>query len=190
MRGLFLWVGCVLALSAPAVAQPAGHAKSLAAVAAPPGFRDACRRYAWLCRAEASSARPLSDARLLALADRVNAQVNGAIVQVDDRVNYDVAEYWSLPDNGRGDCEDLALLKTKMLLEAGVDPKRVMMAIVLDRRGNNHAVLLLRLDAGDVMLDSLSDRVAPWHRSGYTFLAKQTSGNKAQWGALLSVAGQ
>jgi predicted transglutaminase-like cysteine proteinase len=60
------------------------------------------------------------------------------------------------------------------------------MAIVLDRRGDNHAVLLLRLSSGDVVLDSLANRITPWNRSHYTFLAKQTSSNKAEWGVLLS----
>lgn len=187
---MLFWAVCVLTQPEPASAQSAGqaHARVLSAVEAPPGFDDACQRYAWLCHAAVGSLRPISDAELLALAGSINQRVNRAIAQLDDRRNYGVAEYWTLPDNGRGDCEDLALLKMKLLLERGVDARLLLMAVVLDHRGDNHAVLLLRLNSEDVMLDSLTDGIAPWSRSGYTFLAKQTSGDKARWGALLSMA--
>jgi len=190
MRVMVLWAIGLLALSGSAAAEPPAHAEGGFAVEAPPGFREACGRYAWLCRADPGHTQQLSDARLLGIATRVNARVNRAIMQVDDSVNHGAAEYWALPRNGRGDCEDIALLKMKLLLEEGVLSKDLVMAIVLDRRGDNHAVLLLRLESGDVMLDSLTETIALWHRSGYRVLARQAIANKSQWEALLPAAGQ
>jgi len=184
MRGKVLAVIGVLGLGSPAAAG------NLPAVGAPPGFDDACRRYEWLCRGESRAASSLADEQLLGLAARVNGQVNWTITQVDDSVTYGVAEYWALPVNGRGDCEDLALLKMKMLLDLGVDPKLLLMAVVIDRRGANHAVLLLRLVSTYVILDSLTGTIAPWQRSGYRLLARQSVANRDQWEALLPAAGQ
>lgn len=177
----------VVAVGEPAAAQSnAGvHAKVTSAVAAPPGFRDACSRYGWLC-ANRSARATMSDEQLLAHAQEVNRHVNGSVTEVSDLANYGVPERWSLPYNGRGDCEDFALLKKKMLLDRGVDPRRLMMAVALDRRGDNHAVLLVRLNSGDVVLDNLNSRIVPWSRTGYTFLAKQMSSDKSSWGVLLS----
>ena len=57
---------------------------------------------------------------------------------------------------------------------------------LLDRRGNNHAVLLARLDSGDFVLDNLSGSVKAWHRTGYTFLARQNFDNKRTWKVILA----
>jgi predicted transglutaminase-like cysteine proteinase len=160
------------------------HARVSSAVTAPPGFRDACRRYGWLCSNRGASGR-MPDDQLLAHAQEVNSRVNRSVREVSDKANYGVQEHWTLPYNGRGDCEDFALLKKKLLIEKGVNPRRLMMAVALDRRGDNHAVLLLRLNSGDVVLDNLTSRIVPWRRTGYTFLAKQVSSNKSQWGVLL-----
>ena len=171
-------------LALPASAQQGAHAQASGAVDAPPGFRDACRRYPWLCRG--SAGRAMTDEQLRALARQVNARVNRSVRQVDDQVHHGVPEFWSLPDAGGGDCEDLVLLKKKMLLDAGVAADRLSVAVVLDRAGENHTVLLVSLAAGDIVLDSLTGSVSPWSRTGYTFLARQLAGDKSRWGALAS----
>ena len=51
---------------------------------------------------------------------RVNRTVNANIEQVEDVALYGVQEKWTYPDGGRGDCEDLALLKRRMLIRDGV----------------------------------------------------------------------
>ena len=189
LLGTILSVATALAVSRPAFSEPraGAHAEAHANVKAPPGFRDACRRYAWLCAGPRSSSAPrIPDDRALSMARSINRHVNRSIIQVEDSVNYGVPEYWTLPDNGRGDCEDLALLKKKKLLDRGLSPRRLLLAVVLDRRGDNHTVLLLRLKSADVVLDSLTDRIASWNEVGYTFLAKQLSEDKSRWGVLLS----
>ena len=49
----------------------------------------------------------------------VNDRVNTTVEPVTDQDNYGVAERWTYPTNGRGDCEDYVLLKRKLLVSAG-----------------------------------------------------------------------
>ena len=145
----------------------------------PPGFRETCARYQWLCTNQAAGPGGVADA--LDLAREVNRHVNFTVTELSDPENYGVVEYWSLPTNGNGDCEDFVLQKYKLLLDAGVDSRDLSIAVVLDRAGQNHAVLILRHRSGDLVLDSLSSRIRPWNETGYTFLAMQTGADKTQW---------
>ena len=126
-------------------------------------------------------AAPIGQADLLELATRINRRVNLRVTQLSDPENYGVADYWTLPANGNGDCEDFVLQKYKLLLDAGADSRDLSIAVVLDRQGNNHAVLVLHHSSGDLVLDSLTRRVRQWNRTGYTYLVMQSSGDKTQW---------
>jgi predicted transglutaminase-like cysteine proteinase len=172
-----------ISLAAPAAAQSLAppQAAERMLVNAPPGFNDSCRRYGWLCKNRAANAQPVEAARLLDLARSINRRVNFTVSQLSDPENYGAAEYWTLPTNSSGDCEDFVLQKYKLLLDAGVDSRDLSIAVVLDRQGNNHAVLVLRHNSGDLVLDSLASRVLPWNRTGYRFLAMQSGGDKTQW---------
>lgn len=175
------------ALSMPEapVHAPTSHLTTFSAGLAPPGFAPACRRYAWLCASPSGAGDSFADAELLSMASEVNAKVNAAVVPMEDRANYGILDEWRVPENGRGDCEDYALFKMKLLLERGVDPRRLLTALVLDRTGSSHAVLVLRLESGDVVLDNLVSTVKPWERTGYTFLKKQSSHDRARWQVVL-----
>jgi predicted transglutaminase-like cysteine proteinase len=166
----------VLAASftAPAMAQSVESAQSAARrlVKAPRGFADSCKRYQWLCESQTASASPLDDAAL-DVAKKINSRVNFWASEISDSENYGAAEYWALPTNGNGDCEDFVLQKYKLLLDVGVESRNLSIAVVLDWRGDNHAVLVLRHRSGDLVLDSLSSRIKPWNLTGYTFLAMQ-----------------
>jgi predicted transglutaminase-like cysteine proteinase len=187
-------IAMVLAISlagsflAPAMAQAAEPSQTVAhrLVNAPPGFNDTCRRYQWFCTNQATDALPVSQAALLDLAHKINRRVNNAVSPLTDPENYGVADYWSLPVNGNGDCEDYVLQKYKLLLDAGVDSHDLSIAVVLDQDGNNHAVLVLHHSSGDLVLDSLTRRVRQWNRTGYTYLAMQSSGDKTQWEVVMN----
>lgn len=153
-------------------------------IAAPPGFAQACAKYNWLCASGTrATQRANVDRSVLA---RVNSSVNAAIRPLDDRVNYGKNEFWTLPDNGAGDCEDYALLKKKRLLEIGVPASAMALAVVLDRRGNNHVVLIVRTGSGDLVLDNLTTSIKSWSSTGYTFLARQSFENKGAWKVALA----
>ena len=150
-------------------------------VDAPPGFNAACERYRWLCSSESVEALLFGDKALRRLVDTVNREVNREIVQATDREIYGVSERWTLPTAGRGDCEDLAMEKMRRLLNHGLSAERLSMAIVLGPRGDNHAVLLVRLDDGVLVLDSLTHRLKQLDDSGYHLLARQASDDRARW---------
>jgi len=190
LRHLTLLLGLAalpgLSTGLPAGAQPLTALKSTSAAAprlvkAPPGFTQSCARYAWLCSDRRAAGDGVTGAAKLRLAREVNDRVNSAVSPLTDPENYGVAEYWTLPSNGRGDCEDYALEKYRLLLEAGVDSRDLRIAVVLDRNRNNHVVLVLRHDTGDLVLDSLTSRVLPWNKTGYDFLAMQMGEDKSLW---------
>jgi len=175
-------------LAAPAVAQSAEPVQPAARrlVDAPPGFLDSCRRYPWFCANRTTGAGPIGQADLLELAARINRRVNVSVSQLSDPENYGVADYWTLPTNGNGDCEDFVLQKYKLLLDAGVDSRELSIAVVLDRQGDNHAVLVLRHGSGDLVLDSLTSGIRLWNRTGYTFLAMQSGDDKTRWEVVMN----
>ena len=175
-------------LAAPAEAQSPEPAQPAARrlVDAPPGFRDSCRRYQWFCTNRTTGDRPIDQADLLDLARKINRRINLVVSPLSDAENYGVADYWTLPVNGNGDCEDFVLQKYKLLLDAGVDSRKLSIAVVLDRQGNNHAVLVLRHGSVDLVLDSLTRRIRPWNQTGYTYLAMQSSGDKTQWEVVMN----
>ena len=147
----------------------------------PSGFEGSCRRYAWLCSNAPHDPSAGHEGKLLDIARSVNRRVIGMISQLSDIENYGVSDRWTLPRNGRGDCEDFVLLKYKLLVEAGVDSRDLAVAVVLDRRGDNHAVLVVRTASGDLVLDSLTSKIEPWNETGYRFLAMQDSEDKTAW---------
>lgn len=178
-------LSCAL-LSAAMFCTPvfAGPLQATRSIAAPEGFSSACQRYSWLCANKAGV--KMSDDDALELLTKVNRQVNAAIRPAEDIVVYGRANYWSLPKDGRGDCEDYAMAKTKALLDAGFPASRMSVSVVLDRGGNNHAVLLVRIADSDYVLDNMTSSIKSWDRTGYTFLARQKYENKAAWEVILA----
>ena len=157
-------------------------------ISAPQGFTGIGERYAWACSPTSHRAQSFAHADLMALARRVNLSVNRQVREVSDYDQYRVMEHWSLPTVRGGDCEDFALLKKRELLRLGVEPERLLIATALTREREAHAVLVLRTDAGDLVLDNLTNRIRPWQKTGYTFLRMQDPAQPARW-QLLAVGG-
>ena len=92
-------------------------------------------------------------------------------------------EFWTLPQvvDGKmyGDCEDYALEKRRRLIEAGVSAEALSMAVVVTRRGERHAVLVVAFETGDVVLDNLTPWPTPWAALGYTWIQRQVAGSNA-----------
>lgn len=157
-------------------------------ISAPQGFAGICDRYAWACAPTSTRERALSHGELMDAARRVNISVNRQVREISDYDQYRVREHWSLPTARGGDCEDFALLKKRELMRLGVAPERLLIATALTRTREAHAVLILRTDAGDLVLDNLTNRIRPWEKTGYTFLRMQDPSKPAHW-QLLAVGG-
>lgn len=111
----------------------------------------------------------------------VNRSVNATIDQVEDITLYGVQEKWTYPDEGKGDCEDLALLKRRLLMREGFPRQALLMTVVRDETGAGHAVLTVTTDRGDFVLDSKTSRVLPWNSTGYGFIKRQSQVNPNLW---------
>lgn len=125
------------------------------------------------------------DAESMHWLDTINRMVNAEIAPATDMEQYGVAEYWAIPTT-KGDCEDYALLKRKMLIALGLPPSALLVTAVLmdDREWTAHAVLTVRTDGGDYVLDNRTDVIFRWWRTGYRFVTRQSSVDPEQWVAL------
>lgn len=110
----------------------------------------------------------------------VNYTVNTTITPMTDQEIYGVEERWTYPTNV-GDCEDFVLLKRKMLMNAGFSPSNLLITVVLQPNGEGHAVLTVRTDRGDFILDNMRNKVLGWADTEYTFLKRQDSANPGRW---------
>jgi predicted transglutaminase-like cysteine proteinase len=111
----------------------------------------------------------------------VNDEVNRNIIPETDEQLYHVAEYWTYPTKGAGDCEDIALEKRKQLIHAGWDESTLLMTVVRERDGEGHAVLMVRTDRGDLILDNQAAQVMVWNQTPYEYIKRQSQTDAGKW---------
>ena len=115
----------------------------------------------------------------MAVFQRVNLGVNRSIKPVSDAKQYGKKEVWSYPVKA-GDCEDYALAKRVALLRKGYRPGDLLLAVGR-KRGVVHAVLVVRTDQGDFVLDNLTDKVLPVSNAGMSFSKLQSPVDAGDW---------
>jgi predicted transglutaminase-like cysteine proteinase len=118
----------------------------------------------------------------------VNARVNKAILPVTDQDHWGELDRWDYPDDGLGDCEDIQLLKRRFLVESGLPRRALRMTVVVDEEGAGHAVMMIRTDHGDFILDNKRDAVLPWSQTGYVYVKREGTEGSA-WVSLADRAG-
>lgn len=166
----------------PATAQAEGTSHR-----GPSAYHDMCARTATLCmydrRAGLSSgtgpAAHMDERRWGELVE-VNDRLNRQIREIEDRDNYGVEDYWTLGTHS-GDCEDFIIAKKHALMEAGWVADQLLYAVVEGRYSAYHAVLVVRTDWGDYVLDNLTGQVLPWEETGYRFVIRQSAENPHRW---------
>ncbi|WP_262029627.1 transglutaminase-like cysteine peptidase [Microvirga sp. Mcv34] len=114
---------------------------------------------------------------------RINQQVNAAIKPKTDIDHWGVEDVWDFAEDGYGDCEDYQLVKRKRLVEAGFPRRALRMTVVIDEEGAGHAVMMVRTNRGDFILDNKRNAVLPWHRTGYTYIKREGDRSMA-WASL------
>lgn len=119
----------------------------------------------------------------------INTLVNSNIAGATDTEHYGIAKlglpnWWTYPDDGRGNCNDYVLLKRRLLIEAGWPKTALLMTVVLDHEGAGHLVLTVKTSAGDLILDNLNTEIVRWYETGYTFLKRQSPTNPNIWLAI------
>lgn len=175
------------ALGAPAAAieQPAQFILTGGPTRAPIGWVEFCAEHPRECSTAATTPR---DAVLTARAwrdlVRINALVNKSISPLTDHDHYGVLEKWAYPDDGYGDCEDYVLLKQRMLIEAGWPRQAVLITVVRDQKGDGHAVLTVKTDRGEFVLDNQNPDILLWSETAYRYVKRQSQTNPNVWVAL------
>ncbi|VUD74774.1 transglutaminase-like cysteine peptidase [Methylobacterium symbioticum] len=159
-------------------ASPLGAAKPIAA------WVTFCQSYAAECAgSSAEPARITLTAASWAQIVAVNKRVNKSVRAMTDMDHLGVPDRWDLAEDGIGDCEDYQLLKRHLLAAAGLPKRAMRMTVVIDEKGEGHAVLTLITDRGDLVLDNKTSQILPWHRTGYVFV-KRESQDAVAWVSL------
>jgi hypothetical protein len=70
-----------------------------------------------------------------------NTSVNWTIKPLTDIEHWGVADRWSYPDDGYGDCEDYVLFKRRMLIQSGWPREVLLVTVVRSEKDEGHAVL-------------------------------------------------
>jgi len=134
-----------------------------------------CERYAAECAINANEPTRIAlTPATWNLITTVNGRVNTRIKPVTDLDHWGSADRWDLAEDGSGDCEDFQLLKRKLLAEAGLPRRAMRMTVVIDEKGEGHAVLTLITDRGDFILDNKTSAVLSWRQTGYTFIKRES----------------
>ena len=115
---------------------------------------------------------------------KVNAWVNQSIKPITDLEHWGVIERWNYPDDGYGDCEDYVLLKRRMLMQAGWPREALLVTVVRDKKGDGHAVLTIKTNRGEFVLDNQEPQVLPWTKTGYRFVKRQSQSDPNVWVSL------
>jgi predicted transglutaminase-like cysteine proteinase len=162
-------------------AMPAGAMRVISQANPPVGHYEFCKTYTSECAATYQDAgpMPLTEDKWRTILD-VNYTVNSSITPMTDQEIYGVEERWAYPRTV-GDCEDFVLLKRKMLIKKGVDPSDLLITVVLQPNGEGHAVLTVRTDHGDFVLDNMRNKVMLWSDTEYTYLKRQASDDPSRW---------
>jgi predicted transglutaminase-like cysteine proteinase len=115
---------------------------------------------------------------------RVNRWVNASVRPITDLEHWGVVERWNYPDDGYGDCEDYALEKRRMLIDAGWPREALLITVVRDQNGDGHAVLTVKTDKGEFILDNQRDEILLWSETGYRFVKRQSQSDPNVWVSL------
>lgn len=180
------WIGTALfSTSSESSAAQIVYASVGPDTSVPFGWLDFCQRYRGEC---ASDTRPAADVELttatMAKIQRVNAYVNKSITPVSDMDHWGVVDQWDYPTDGKGDCEDFALLKRKLLIEEGFPRQALLMTVVKDGNNDGHAILTVKTTKGEYALDNMTDTVKLWTATPYRYVKRQAQTGQNEWVAL------
>ncbi|MGX5734011.1 transglutaminase-like cysteine peptidase [Bosea thiooxidans] len=151
---------------------------------APYAWTDFCKRSPSECRTDTREPEQITlTPKLWNTILTVNNRTNREIAAITDEEHWGVVDRWDLPTDGKGDCEDYALLKRQRLAEAGLPRRAMLMTVVIDEENAGHAVLMIRTDRGDYVLDNKRNAILPWSQTGYVYV-KRESQYRTGWTSL------
>ena len=152
----------------------------------PIGYVNFCREHQADCLPERKFADrvQLTSAKFREL-DEVNTAVNTRVQPVTDLELYGKVEYWTYPTKNKGDCEDYVLEKQRELMERGWLESTLLITVVRDENNEGHAVLTVRTDKGDLVLDNKRRDIMLFANTPYAYIKQQSERNPLVWISLL-----
>jgi len=141
---------------------------------APLGYQLMCLKQPQECKGGGKAKVTLTN-DVMATLKRVNSHVNRTI-----RPKYDSgADVWSANATS-GDCEDYVLAKRRALIKAGLPASSLRIAYTKTRSGEGHAILIVKTNGKDLVLDNLSATVKPLSQTGYRIIS-MSGANPRSW---------
>ncbi|HEY8163704.1 MAG: transglutaminase-like cysteine peptidase [Methylocystis sp.] len=177
----------LVAVAATSFAGPdmSSFARLGAETSIPYGWIDFCQRYRSECVAAYRIPRAIDlTAATFQTIARINLWVNKNIAPIADMEHWGLLDAWDYPTDGKGDCEDYALLKRRMLIEEGFPQEALLMTVVKEKNGDGHSVLTVVTNRGEFVLDNLADQVKPWTKAPYRFVKRQSQTDPNVWVAI------
>lgn len=180
LKSTLMVSGLFYAIINPAYAQPS-HMKLTGLTSQPIGHYEYCQSYIADCQIKSKKTKPtkLTKEGWRDLVE-VNAFSNTTIAPVTDLEGFGVEEFWTYPTS-YGDCEDYVLMKRHMLMQRGWPASSLLITVVRRPDGEGHAVLTVRTDRADYILDNLSDKIIQWNDTEYTYLKRQSAKHSGRW---------
>lgn len=165
------------------LARPAFFAALGAITKAPSGWLQFCADNPEECRPSAEAPRDVSlTPDLLQQLFSINYYVNDRVKWTSDEELYGTSEHWAYPLD-RGDCEDIVLLKRRLLAKASWPLSSLLITTVegqgLDK--GQHAVLTVLTDRGELILDNQTPEILFWYETNYHYLARQSTTDPNVW---------
>lgn len=175
----------VIALAPEPAVREVAQMQTFSETLPPIGYVNFCRMHRTECAPVRRFAGrvALTETRATELV-HVNRMVNEAVAPKTDLELYGETERWAYPA-GSGDCEDYVLLKRKILLQRGWPSSALLITVVRDENNEGHAVLTVRTDQGDLVLDNKQKAIMPWRETPYSFVKRQSTRNPLIWISLV-----
>lgn len=153
----------------------------------PIGHYNYCKQYSSDCKIRSNDTKPIELTRqrwddLV----KINSYSNNTVRPVTDLEAYNQEELWVYPESF-GDCEDYVLMKRQMLMQRGWPASNLLITVVRQPNGDGHAVLTVRTDRGDYILDNLDGKIKTWDETTYTYIKRQAADHSGRWSKIKDV---
>ncbi|MEP1933248.1 MAG: transglutaminase-like cysteine peptidase [Roseibium sp.] len=183
LLGTFLAATSFALLStSAAIADPGRFMDMKTAVKAPIGHKQFCQDNAWACSREQYNPVVVKlTEELWQQLIAVNSDINNRVRPMTDDDLFGKVEHWAYPVNGYGDCEEYVLEKQRVLMEAGWPKSALLITVAKDVQNSGHAVLTVRTDHGDMILDNQIEAVLPWYSTPYRYIKRQSTSSLVKW---------
>jgi predicted transglutaminase-like cysteine proteinase len=178
-----LIVSLCLAIASPAARAQDRYIALGARTPTPPiGWTQFCETYKGACDTKPLPPRDVVlDDKAWQELNQVNDRVNHTIKPLTDMDHYGMIQWWRYPDDGAGACHSYALEKRRLLMQAGWPRQALLMTIVHEADGEGHAVLTVKTDRGEFILDNLTDDILLWSKTPYRYYKRQSQDDPNVW---------